>query len=77
MARMRIGELEVEAKTSAQAMKMMDKLIQLAKILETPREAMMSCPICGSYDIHPVSPTVNECHNCGAEIEYIGDIPEG
>jgi ribosomal protein L32 len=77
MAKMRIGDLEVEAKTPAQAMKMMDKLVQYAKILQVPAEALSTCPVCGSYDIHPVSPTVNECHNCGAEIEFINDIPEG
>ena len=76
MAKMRIGDLEVEAKTPAQAMKMMDKLVQYAKILQTQKDAMVQCPMCGSYDIHPVSPSINECGCCGTQIEYL-DIPEG
>jgi transposase-like protein len=71
MAKMRIGYIEVEATSAKQALMLFDKAIQYAKILQTEAEAMISCPICASYAIEPVSPTLNRCQVCNVEFEFI------
>jgi len=71
MPKIRIADIEVEAKTVRQALILFDKAIQYAKILQTDATAMMACPVCNSYDIEPVSPSLNVCRVCNTEIEFL------
>lgn len=71
MAKMRIGDIEVEAASAKQALMLFDKAIQYAKILQTEAEAMISCPICSSFAIEPISPTLSRCNICNIEFEFI------
>ena len=73
MPKMRIGDIEVSANTVKQTFLLFDKAIQYAKILQTEASAMLSCPVCHSYDIEPVSPFVNRCRVCDTEIQYIDE----
>ena len=73
MAKVKIGLIEVEAPTVKSVITLLDKAVQYLKILETPATAMMNCPACGSYDLEPISPTVNHCRVCNTDIEYIGE----
>lgn len=75
MARVKLFDIEVEAKTVRQAIILLDKAVQYMKILQTEASAMMSCPVCQSYDIEPISPSLNRCRVCHTEIEYIQDEP--